>query len=213
MIPETQLQRDKSTSPPRERDARRAKTLDEPSEERALKEDLFCSLSFVKEQLTCMSTRREGILNNNQEAKYLTVKEAAGKWGISPRNVRDFCRKYCNQIGAYKDSRHWLIPENTFPPYKVNDLLDVLKSYLRYLDNPLNHFPIEEKRILISLQFLIEAGFIERKNTLETISVNNLYIATKGWEFLFKETPFKRNRLAAFEFCIDLRLNPFSLAL
>ena len=42
---------------------------------------------------------------------YITVQEAALKWGISPRQVQILCKS--NRIdGATRMSRIWIIPEN-----------------------------------------------------------------------------------------------------
>ena len=42
---------------------------------------------------------------------YLTVQEAAEKWGVTPRQVQILCKE--NRIaGATRMSRIWIIPEN-----------------------------------------------------------------------------------------------------
>ena len=46
---------------------------------------------------------------------YLTIKEIAEKWNITPRRVRAMCQK--NQIeGASKLGREWAIPVNAIRP-------------------------------------------------------------------------------------------------
>lgn len=46
---------------------------------------------------------------------YITVQEAAEKWGITPRQVQILCKK--NRInGATRMSRIWVIPENADKP-------------------------------------------------------------------------------------------------
>lgn len=46
---------------------------------------------------------------------YLTAKEAADKWNITPRQVQILCKT--NRInGAVLASRVWLIPENAVKP-------------------------------------------------------------------------------------------------
>lgn len=53
---------------------------------------------------------------------YITVQEAATKWGITARQVQMFCKE--NRIwGATKLSRIWIIPEDAQKPTK-----DVNKS-------------------------------------------------------------------------------------
>lgn len=46
---------------------------------------------------------------------YITVQEAAMKWGITPRQVQILCKN--NRIcGATRISRIWIIPENAVKP-------------------------------------------------------------------------------------------------
>lgn len=46
---------------------------------------------------------------------YITVQEAAVKWGITPRQVQILCKS--NRIdGATRMSRIWIIPENAEKP-------------------------------------------------------------------------------------------------
>ena len=64
---------------------------------------------------------------------YLTVKEAAQKWGINERRVRLLCQE--NRIeGLKKEGKKYMIPENASKP---NDLRGkrVLKqiTYYKYL--------------------------------------------------------------------------------
>ncbi len=46
---------------------------------------------------------------------YITVEEAAEKWGVSPRQVQILCKE--NRVdGAMRMSRIWIIPENAQKP-------------------------------------------------------------------------------------------------
>ena len=46
---------------------------------------------------------------------YITVQEAADKWGITPRQVHILCKS--NRIvGATRMSRIWIIPEDAEKP-------------------------------------------------------------------------------------------------
>ena len=46
---------------------------------------------------------------------YITVQEAADKWGITPRQVQILCKS--NRIvGAVRISRIWIIPEDAEKP-------------------------------------------------------------------------------------------------
>lgn len=46
---------------------------------------------------------------------FITVQEAAKKWGISPRQVQILCKDN-RIIGATMISRIWIIPENAKKP-------------------------------------------------------------------------------------------------
>lgn len=46
---------------------------------------------------------------------FITVQEAADKWGITPRQVQILCKN--NRIeGAFRMSRIWIIPESAEKP-------------------------------------------------------------------------------------------------
>ena len=48
-------------------------------------------------------------------AKYMTTKEASGKWNISERRINVLCKE--GRIpGACKAGAYWLIPENAEKP-------------------------------------------------------------------------------------------------
>ena len=46
---------------------------------------------------------------------YITVQEAADKWGITPRQVQILC-KSSRIVGATRMSRIWIIPEDAEKP-------------------------------------------------------------------------------------------------
>ena len=46
---------------------------------------------------------------------YITVQEAANKWGITPRQVQILC-KTNRVVGAARMSRIWIIPEDAEKP-------------------------------------------------------------------------------------------------
>lgn len=46
---------------------------------------------------------------------YITVQEAAEKWGITPRQVQILCKNN-RIIGATRMSRIWIIPEHAEKP-------------------------------------------------------------------------------------------------
>ena len=46
---------------------------------------------------------------------YITVRDTAEKWGVTPRQMQILCKE--NRIeGATRMSRIWIIPENTSKP-------------------------------------------------------------------------------------------------
>ncbi|MBQ2866463.1 MAG: Fic family protein [Clostridia bacterium] len=69
---------------------------------------------------------------------YMTVKEAAEKWGVSDRRVRILCAS--GQIeGAFRQGREWKIPANAKKPAdrrfrSAQSLLDVIDSKKQELD-------------------------------------------------------------------------------
>ena len=49
---------------------------------------------------------------------YMTTKEAAEKWGVTPRQVQILCKE--NRVpGASRMSRIWTIPENAEKPTSI----------------------------------------------------------------------------------------------
>ena len=51
---------------------------------------------------------------------YITVQEAAEKWGVTPRQVQILCKE--NRItGAARMSRIWIIPENAEKRQTINE--------------------------------------------------------------------------------------------
>lgn len=46
---------------------------------------------------------------------YITVQEAAEKWGVTPRQVQILCKEN-RIIGVARISRIWIIPENAQKP-------------------------------------------------------------------------------------------------
>ncbi len=49
---------------------------------------------------------------------YITVQEAAKKWGITPRQVQLLCKEH-RVIGATRMSRIWIISENAKKPTRT----------------------------------------------------------------------------------------------
>ena len=88
---------------------------------------------------------------------YVTVKQAAEKWGISDRRVRILCSE--GKIsGAFRDGREWKIPSNAAKPmdgrYKTTVSLTEL---------------IEQKKKELDSRRPLTAGEVERLNEVITI--------------------------------------------
>ena len=63
---------------------------------------------------------------------YITVQEAAEKWGVTPRQVQILCKE--NRIsGATRLSRIWIIPENAEKPtgHIVKNEIDIMVKKTR----------------------------------------------------------------------------------
>lgn len=59
--------------------------------------------------------------------EFISVKEAAKKWNISERSVRNYCEN--NLIdSAFLKGKTWYIPSNAIKPSRRNILLDILKD-------------------------------------------------------------------------------------
>ena len=52
---------------------------------------------------------------------FLSVKEIAGKWGISERTVRNYCQQEKIQ-GAHLRGKTWFIPEDATRPVRKNSI-------------------------------------------------------------------------------------------
>ena len=64
--------------------------------------------------------------------KYISVAEAAKKWGISERSVRNYCAK--GRIAdAFLTGKTWNIPKMTEKPDRINKHKEELKTLLEVL--------------------------------------------------------------------------------
>lgn len=60
--------------------------------------------------------------------KYISVAEAAKKWHVSERSVRNYCAQG-KIIGAVREGRTWRIPADAVRPERIKSkrtLLDIL---------------------------------------------------------------------------------------
>ena len=64
--------------------------------------------------------------------KYISVAEAAKKWGVSERSVRGYCAG--GKIdGAFLTGKTWNIPETAKKPDRINKKTDAPKTLLEVL--------------------------------------------------------------------------------
>ncbi|MBR6332353.1 MAG: Fic family protein [Dehalococcoidales bacterium] len=63
---------------------------------------------------------------------YLSVAEAAKKWGLSERSVRNYCAQG-RVDGALLDGKTWRVPQNTKKPDRLNKHSDMPRSLLEVL--------------------------------------------------------------------------------
>ena len=64
--------------------------------------------------------------------KFISVAEAAKKWGVSERSVRGYCAE--GKIdGAFLTGKTWNIPETAEKPDRINNKTDTQKTILEVL--------------------------------------------------------------------------------
>lgn len=113
---------------------------------------------------------------------YITVKEAALKWGVSERRIRILCSE-AKIIGAYKDGRNWKIPSNAIKP--SDGRVKKRKSLLLLIEEKVNK--LKAKRPLtagevarLNEEFLVE--FTYNSNAIEgnTLTLRETDMVLRG---------------------------------
>ena len=113
---------------------------------------------------------------------YITVKQAAEKWGISDRRVRILCAEG-KILGAYQEGRAWKIPYDAIKPtdgrYKIKEsLIPILEDKLELLKQrrPLTEGELER----LNEEFLIE--YIYNSNAIEgnTLTLRETDLVLRG---------------------------------
>lgn len=102
---------------------------------------------------------------------FMSVKQAAEKWGISDRRIRVLCSE--GKIpGAYQEGRGWKIPIDTIKPtdgrYKSTEsLLDIIDRKMKELETrrPLTEGEVERLREQFVVEYTYNSNAIEG-NTL-----------------------------------------------
>ncbi|MCW6665304.1 Fic family protein [Aerococcaceae bacterium NML191219] len=113
---------------------------------------------------------------------YMTVKQAANKWGISERRVRTLCSEG-KIIGAFQEGRAWKIPFDAVKP--SDGRVKKTKSLLPLIEEKINR--LKEKRPLtegevarLNEEFLVE--FTYNSNAIEgnTLTLRETDMVLRG---------------------------------
>ena len=113
---------------------------------------------------------------------YITVKQAAEKWGVSDRRVRILCSEG-KILGAYKEGRSWKIPSDAVKPtdgrYKnTESLIPIIEKKLEVLKEmrPLTEGELER----LNEEFLVE--YIYNSNAIEgnTLTMRETDMVLRG---------------------------------
>ena len=113
---------------------------------------------------------------------YITVKQAAEKWGVSDRRVRILCSEG-KILGAYKEGRSWKIPSDAVKPtdgrYKnTESLIPIIEKKLEVLKEmrPLTEGELER----LNEEFLVE--YIYNSNAIEgnTLTLRETDMVLRG---------------------------------
>lgn len=113
---------------------------------------------------------------------YITVKQAAEKWGISDRRVRILCSE--GKIpGAYREGRSWKIPNDASKPtdgrYKISEsLIPIIKTKLETLKTrrPLTEGELER----LNEEFLIEYTYNSNAIEGNTLTLRETDMVLRG---------------------------------
>lgn len=113
---------------------------------------------------------------------YITVKQAAEKWGISDRRVRILCSEG-KILGAYQEGRAWKIPYDSTKPtdgrYKIKEsLIPILKDKLEALKKrrPLTEGELER----LNEEFLTEYTYNSNAIEGNTLTLRETDMVLRG---------------------------------
>lgn len=90
--------------------------------------------------------------------KYISVIEAAKKWNISERSVRNYC-SLGRVNGAVLDGKTWLIPDNSIKPERINGKDTAVPSEVDGLCEFLNASPVSFYAVKNVSDYLLDNGF------------------------------------------------------
>lgn len=90
--------------------------------------------------------------------KYISVIEAAKKWNISERSVRNYC-SLGRVNGAILDGKTWLIPEDSNKPERINGKEISVSSEADDLRKFLNDSPVSFYAVKYTCDYLLNYGY------------------------------------------------------
>lgn len=140
---------------------------------------------------------------------YMSVKQAAEKWGISDRRIRVLCSEG-KITGAYQEGRGWKIPIDAIKPtdgrYKSTEsLLDIIDRKMKELETrrPLTEGEVERLRE----QFVVEYTYNSNAIEGNTLTLRETDLVLRG--LTIGQKPLKDHMEAvghkeAFEFVSEL---------
>lgn len=148
---------------------------------------------------------------------FITVKDAAGKWGISDRRIRTLCSEG-KITGAYQEGRGWKIPIDAVKPadgrYKTTEsLLDMLDRMKKELDSRRPLTAGEAERL--TEQFVVEYTYNSNAIEGNTLTLRETDMVLRG--LTIDKKPLKDHMEAvghkeAFEFVSELVKDNVSLS-
>lgn len=119
---------------------------------------------------------------------YMTTKDAAGKWGVSVDDVREYCRSFGDEIRAYKGQefpKSWFIPSDAQRPLFLGDLVSFSRDLLKQKDNPSETFAVADAQRKFS--FLVKYGYLVKKNGCPQEEYQSYVFTPDGYDLAFEE--------------------------
>ncbi len=114
---------------------------------------------------------------------YMTVKQAAEKWGISDRRVRILCAEG-KVLSVIREGRRWMIPVDTRKP--VGGRFKAVESLLAAIDRKKSE--LDTRRPLTEGEFLIIMRSMNTMQSVTLVQCNGKVVCglceCKAWQLL-----------------------------
>jgi Fic family protein len=120
--------------------------------------------------------------------KYISIKEASGKWGISDRRIRTLCTEGRIE-GAVKIGRNWSIPETSVKPIdaregkkKIYKGLEYDYKYIDFLKDSIDYHRPFSKGLADSLHEKLIVEWTYNSNAIEgnTLTLSETKVVLEG---------------------------------